>query len=476
MAADPTMPSLDGPRRVLRRRRRLILLCIAAAVAVAVLNVAAQDKKYTATADLLLRDPGIDEKLFEGMGGRAADPNREARTDIVLVSSRDVATRVARRLGRSIDDVEDAVTVTPEGLSNVVHVSAEEKSAQDAARTATLFAREFIARRREVEVARVRDVEARVRERLEAVGPRGSEASALREEIEQLQLLAATQTGDAELVGEAEVPTVATSPKPVRDVFLAAVLGFLLGLGAAFLAERLDRRVRTPEDAADLLGGDLLATPARADADAWQALWARLLHRAGGPPRTIVCTSPGAGDGALDAAWGLAAAAADAGRSAVLVEADLRAPRAAAELGLAAEPGLADCVERSVAAEEALQRAGAVAVLVGGRPAGSPAATLGGPALPELLAALAARHDVVVVAAPAAGERAEALHAIAAGDAVLVAVRRRRTRQDACAALAARLQGVTPERPDVVALPSRRGRGGLARSAAGDGVQARRED
>ena len=331
--SDPTLPSFAGPRRVLRRRRRLILSCVALAVAVAVVNVAAQPKQYTATVDLLLRDPGIDEKLFEGMGGRPTDPNREARTDIVLVSSRDVAARVAKRLGRSVDDVEDSVTVAPEGLSNVVHVSVEEEGRDEAARTATLFAEEFIARRREVEVERIEEVQGRLRERLAALPQDAGTARLLREQAEELELLAATQTGDAEIVGPPDVPAAATSPKPVRDVFLAAVLGFLLGLGAAFAAERLDRRLRDAEEAEALLDGELLVTVRPPDPDGWALLWAALAHRRDAP-RTIAVTSPSAADGALEVAWGIVSAAADAGRDAVLVEAGLRAPRAAAELGL----------------------------------------------------------------------------------------------------------------------------------------------
>ena len=52
----------------------------------------------------------------------------------------------------------------------------------------------------------------------------------------------------------AVVPVSPTSPKPLRDGFFALVLGGMLGVGLAFLLERLDDRWRSPEEVEQISG------------------------------------------------------------------------------------------------------------------------------------------------------------------------------------------------------------------------------
>jgi capsular polysaccharide biosynthesis protein len=441
MAADPTAPSLDGPRGVLRRRARVIAVCVAVAVLAAIAGAASQEKRYTASAELLFRDAGIDEKLFESSELRATDPNRDAATDVKLVSTRTVADRVARRLGRDEDDVRDTVTVALQGQSNVVLVTAEDASAEGAARTATTFAREFVAHRRDIEVQRIEAVRERVLARLEALPAsqrEGRVGRTLGREADRLEVLASAQTGDAEVLAEAEVPDAASSPNPGRDIVVAAFLGLLLGLGAALLAERLDRRVRDPEEAAALAGAPLLAVAGRKTGErALQAVRVQLAHWSARPVRTVLVASPDGGGAADEAAAGLVAAAAGAGR---------RATRLDATADLESDAGR--------------ERAGA----------------------------LAASHDLVVISAPGAAERPEAVAAAAVADAVLLVVRVGRTRRDDVAALRDLLGRIGAVTAGVLALKPRASIAASATtpsaapprepvgSAPGHGVGPRRED
>lgn len=70
----------------------------------------------------------------------------------------------------------------------------------------------------------------------------------------QSSLESQTTQSNAYVLAEATPPLQPSSPKLTRNAILAAVLGVLLGLGAAMLLEFTDRRVRTVEEVSELLG------------------------------------------------------------------------------------------------------------------------------------------------------------------------------------------------------------------------------
>src|SRR4029079_18122661 len=76
----------------------------------------------------------------------------------------------------------------------------------------------------------------------------------------QLDVMAALQTGDAELVQSAAVPRSPSSPSTKRNGVLGVLLGLLVGVGLAFAAARFDRRIRDPSELEDAYGVPLLGT------------------------------------------------------------------------------------------------------------------------------------------------------------------------------------------------------------------------
>jgi len=204
-------------------------------------------------ASLLFRDPRLSESVFEAPVARPyADPNREAQTNLQLVSLDVVADRTAKRLGAlSGDDVSDKVEVISEGQSDVVSIQATEPEPARAARLANVFADEYRRFRREADRSKVRDAQLLLERKLESLSRserNGMRGRSLEDRAEQLEVLTALQTGNVELVQTAEPPSSPSSPEPVRNTALGGALGLLLGLGLAFLLERLDRRVKTPEE------------------------------------------------------------------------------------------------------------------------------------------------------------------------------------------------------------------------------------
>jgi capsular exopolysaccharide synthesis family protein len=155
---------------------------------------------------------------------------------------------------------------------------------------------------------------------------------------------------------------VGPSSRPGRALLLGA-FGLVLGLGAAFVVERLDNRIRSKRAAAEALGIAIVAEVppiSRLDRDrlvshtepslfveAYRGLrtfvdmWTP--HPAkGNGGRVIVVTSPTAGEGKTVTVAHLATTMAEIGRSVLVISADLRHPRLHLYFDRAREPGLVD--------------------------------------------------------------------------------------------------------------------------------------
>ena len=234
------------------------------------------------------------------------------------------------------------------GQSDVASIQATDHNPKFAATLATAFAQNYIAFRRDADRRKVRGTQpgnGRLRAAL-ACAKQSDEGKSLQRQISRLSTLEALQTGNAELVQRATVPTSPSSPKTVRNTILAWILGLLLGVVLALLLERHDRRLRQPKEFEEAFGlpvltevleskslarsadrmGELLAT----QGDAFQMLRARLRYfNVDRDIHTVLVTSAGPGEGKTTIAWNIAAGAASAGVSTILVEADFHQPSVA---------------------------------------------------------------------------------------------------------------------------------------------------
>jgi receptor protein-tyrosine kinase len=350
--------------RVARRRILVVILCAVVVPASALGWSLGQDKEYTATSQLLFRDPGFDQRLFDSQVLEpSATPERQAATNILLVSNRQVAARTARARGQGLtaDEIADKREVTAEGQADVISVSMMDSEPIRAAQLANTYAEEFIEFRREADRAKITEALALVDRQLDELSSSETETDneeALRRQADQLEVLAALQTGNAELVQAAEPPDSPSSPQPVRNVVLGGVVGLLMGLGLAFLLERLDRRLRDPEEIETTFGRPILGTvpesralgragtpspgvPGWIESESFSMIRANLRYfNVGRPTRSILVTSAAPGEGKTTITWNLAAAAAAAGDRVLLIEADLRHPSLLDTEGLGPKPGL----------------------------------------------------------------------------------------------------------------------------------------
>ena len=221
-----------------------------------------------------------------------------------------------------------------------------------------------------------------------------NQQAVLKEELAQLQVNGAAATSGLEFVTPAQAPTSPSSPKPVQDALLGLAAGLLLGLGAAFLRDSLDDTLSSKEAAERFGGAPVLATVPmvnswrkRNQADGRLQCGPDLPGRRGVPVaadltavrpadrelRTLLVTSPAAGEGKTSTLVNLGAVFAQAGERVVLVSCDLRRPRLGQFFGIDEQSGLTTVLLGQQTLEQALQPVPGVRLPVGARRRAGPA-------------------------------------------------------------------------------------------------------
>jgi succinoglycan biosynthesis transport protein ExoP len=461
--------TLRGILRVLGRRIGVLTFALLAVPLGAFVVSSLQETKYTATASILFRDPGLDQKLFDtSFSPPASDPSRNAATNARLVSLDLLAARTARRLDRGLtkSDVEDEVEIVPDPSSDVIEVRATDPSAGFAATLANTFAGEYINFRREADRSKVREAQRLLQRRIAALSPverAAPQGRTLQERARQLEVLEALQTGNAELVERATPPSSASSPKTARNVVMGAVLGLLLGIALAFLIDRLDRRLRDPKEIEEAFSRPLLGAvpqsrtlhrgdPQRElppwEAEAFRMLRANLTYfQVGREVRSVLVTSAAPGDGKSTVAWHLAAVSADSGTKAVLVEADLRQPTLQARLQGAPAEGLSQYLAGIAELDDVIQGV-PTTISSNGMPGGRRLdLILAGPVPPNpvdliesdrmknLIRELEQRYELVVLDTPPTSIVSDAIPLVREVSGVIVVSRLGRSTRDASAQL-----------------------------------------
>lgn len=241
----------------------------------------------------------------------------------------------------------------------------------------------------------------------------------LQQQLDTLRSLATAQ-GDGEIVESATLPGSASSPSHVRNGVLALVVGLSLGIGMAFLRERLDERLRGREDLEEQIGAPVLATvtkvagwrkkahaelvtlsaPRSSPAEAYRTLRTNLhFIGRGGDFKVLTVTSATSGEGKTTTAANLAVALAREGKKVIVVSCDLRKPRLHRFFGLENETGVSSILVGDTNPSEAIQRPQIpnLRVLASGPPPPNPAELLASERFDELLAMLRGSVDFVVV-------------------------------------------------------------------------------
>ena len=195
----------------------------------------------------------------------------------------------------------------------------------------------------------------------------------VQEKLQETRLAEESEMGYAEVIREAG-PGYPISPNMNRNLILALLFGLGLGGGLVFLRERLDTRIQQPDDlrehghrligvvpsmdaliATEFDGAEsieidgrpvqtslsMLVSPMSAVAESYRRIRTNLqFARPDKALHSIAISSAEKGEGKSTTSANLAIALASAGKNTLLVDADLRRPRAHKIFGLDREPGL----------------------------------------------------------------------------------------------------------------------------------------
>lgn len=426
------------------RRQKWTIACVTLVGAAAALGMTRlQTPIYQAQAQILL-EPSQSESALAGVS-QVVPAN--IPDEIQRLQSASVVAAVRAKLGSAPAMSASSLTGT-----DVMVVSVKSSSAAYAARAANTYAQAYLSVRQSQAQSATSATLATLENQLKTVqnqiraaggsptatggaGQAGAnpqvaaltqEETTLNTQIDSLQLASALNSGGAQIIQPAAVPSSPVSPKPIRDGALGFGGGLVLGLGLAFLREQLDETMSNKDDLAAAQGnlpvlGVIPAFPSgrRAKAitgvvtathphgvisEAYRqvrtALQFLTLER---PAQLIQVTSPRTSEGKSTLIANLAVALAQSGQRVIAVDCDLRRPRLHDIFEVDPDVGFTTVLLGEVDLASALKPVPGVEnlqVLASGKRPPNPAELLGSRQVGELLETLRGQADVIVIDSP----------------------------------------------------------------------------
>ncbi|HET7929427.1 MAG TPA: polysaccharide biosynthesis tyrosine autokinase, partial [Actinomycetota bacterium] len=292
---------------------------------------------------------------------------------------------------------------------------------------------------------------------LEAAPAASSDATVAANEIDQISSqiaglntqvasLTAPDITPGTLIQPAEVPAVPYSPNHRQDAALGFVAGLVLGVGFAFLRERMDDRIHRRPELEAAVGAPVLAVVPKVKgwrrrsqtplvttsasgspaAEAYRSLRTNLQFISrDGSTRVISVTSPQAGEGKTTTVANLGATLARTGKRVIAVSADLRKPRLHRFFGLANGDGLSTILAGQAQLADVARRVeglDSLRVVTSGPVPPNPAELLSSDEMEGLLQLLRSTADYVVVDTPPALFVSDAMIVAPRVDGVLIVV------------------------------------------------------
>jgi len=227
------------------------------------------------------------------------------------------------------------------------------------------------------------------------------------------------RTSNVRVVDRAERPRLPVSPRKRANILLGLFVGTILACSAVLFFEYLDSRIKSPEELSAHLGlaylgllpvleqkgtYPLLSGPVPAGfSESFRTFRTNVLFSSAEEgARSLVVTSTGPREGKSMVASNLSVSLAQAGQRVLLIDADLRKPKAHEIFQFPQEPGLSNVLVGSAKVVDAIQesRVAGLLLLTAGRTPPNPAELLGSQRFQELLASLKVRFDWIIIDTP----------------------------------------------------------------------------
>ena len=456
---------------ILRLRKWSIIGITALVVASALFFSFQQTPIYESTSKVLVKPV----TAATTTGVPVTPPNLE--TERELVQSTAVAELVAEDL--NIPDEPDALlgdlTVEVATNTEILEIRYADPDPLEAQRRAQAFAQGYLQFRRQQALDDLLAASQSVQQRIRALNRELAEVTAqldqttapserapleakqstlisqiavLQQELSELTPTENLRVG--QIVAPADLPSSPASPNYLLNGALALFVGLALGIGFAFLRERLDDRLRGRQDLEAHAGAPALAVvprvsgwkkrseprvvtftePRSASSEAYRNLRTSLLFAASQQDiRTVVITSSQVGEGKTTTVANLAVVLAQAGKRVIVIDADLRKPRLHRFFNVNSRPGLTAVLSGQSNAQDALVRInyGSLAILPFGEVPGNPAELLGSDGMGRMLGELRERADIVLIDSPPVLVATDATILASFADAVLLVADSERT-------------------------------------------------
>jgi tyrosine-protein kinase len=359
-----------------------MIICLALIAALTAYTLTArQSALYKAKAQVRINTTNIVAAVTGVSTGSAfGDPTRFLATQANVARDRALAERVVAKggvPGMTADGFLGESSATPQIDADVLDLAVTNPSAGSATRLATTYADQFKEYAVELQTSEINATLAAVEKQLRPLQAAGDTSSTKFQELStQESLLIAVGKGLAGNISASPAEGASkVRPRPKRAGILGGLLGLALGIGLAFLAEALDKRVRSEQEIEETLRVPLLGRiprpPRRLESENKlvmleepMGIHAQTFRRlrtslefvdVDREARRIMVTSALPHEGKSTTIANVAVSLARAGRRVLLVDLDLGRPSLHSFFDIGSDRGFTDVVVKRATLSEAIR-------------------------------------------------------------------------------------------------------------------------